>query len=71
MNSSPTLGKWLWAALIVVVGVGMLEQYDARMAWALAAVILLAVFLRYPAALNEIGKIFHLGHSGTTPPERR
>jgi len=58
MASPPSFGKWLIAATVVVAGVAMLEQWDDRLAYLAAFMILLAVFFRYPAAMSEIKKIF-------------
>ena len=69
-TQAPSFGRFMWAALIVVIGVAALEEFNVRYAWALAFIILMAVFFRYPAAMEQINKIFHLGGSGTTPQER-
>ncbi len=60
--SKVSLGKWLGAAVVVVGGIALLEQYDQRVAWGAAILLLLAMFLRYPAALTQIQKML-----GTLP----
>jgi hypothetical protein len=55
----PSFGTWIGAATIVIIGVALLEQYDIRLAWGFAFLILMAVFFRYPAALGEIQRMFN------------
>lgn len=57
----PTFGQWLGASAVVVIGIALLEQFDTRLAYAAAVLILLAAFLRYPAAASEIRKLVQGG----------
>lgn len=53
--------KWIGAAAVLVVGIAVLEQWNERVAWTLAVLILLAAFFRYPAAASEIRKLLQGG----------
>lgn len=50
----PTFGAWITSAIVVVAGVALLESWDEQIAWSVAVVVLLAAFLRYPQALDQI-----------------
>lgn len=52
---------YVLAAAVVIVGVVALEQYDQRLAMMFAVMLLLALFIRYPRAREEIVKAFGLG----------
>lgn len=56
-------GTWVLAAMVVTLGISILQGWDERIAWGVAIMILLAVFLRYPAAMSQISKIFGLGQT--------
>jgi hypothetical protein len=64
----PSLGAWIWAGIIVTVGVMILEAYDAKAAMTFAILVLLAMFLRYPAALDQIRAMLGTVRGGTTNP---
>lgn len=55
--AAPSFGKWLVAGTVVVAGVAIAEQYDERLAWGMAVIILMAAFFRYPGAMTEIRKM--------------
>jgi hypothetical protein len=57
-------GKWLMAAGVMTVGIGILQAYNMHAAWLAVIVILLAIFLRYPAVWSQVREIFGLRPTG-------
>jgi len=58
----------MFALLIVVIGIAAVEQYDSRLAWILAVLIVLALFTKNPRAIQEFGRLVS---QGTTSQDRR
>lgn len=53
-------GRWIGAATALVVMTAILEHIDMRYAWWFAIITLLALFLGYPTAADEIRKMLGL-----------
>lgn len=55
--AAPSFGRWIIAAGVVLFGIALLERWDERIAYTAAAMILMALFFRYPAAWGELQKL--------------
>ena len=60
-------GNYLWATVVLVVAVAMLEQYDQKWAYVLAILTLLTIFLTHNDAIQKIANLLPKTAVSTPP----
>ncbi len=60
-------GNYLWATVVLVVAVAMLEQYDQKWAYVLAILTLLTIFLTHNDAIQKIVNLLSRATVSTPP----